>query len=492
MIKHLRRRFIRIAVISAAAVLLLLSLTVNIANYISVNSGLCDMLTAISDNQGKLPDPKNGDAPTGGAGNNSSGASDGVENNPPAQPSQDGSASFSDGMSDSSSDAPNAPGDPPQNAPEGSSQNDDPSQNTPAAPSGWDAPRERQFGKEALYSTRYFVLRYNEDGSGVSADLDRIAAVDEDDISEYLEIAEKHGEGFGNTKGYKFLVTDSGEGRMMAVFLDDWREMKSVATIAMISAAAALFCLALAYGAIVLFSKKAIDPVVKASQKQKQFITDASHELKTPVTVIATDLKLLEMDVGEKKWIDMALRQTEKLGELVNSLVTLSRLDEDESPLRAAPFNASEAVGECAASFEEYALSNGHRLNISVDENVMFCGDEYAVRQLASVFLDNAVKYASPETPIDFSLERTKRGIMLRTCNSYEGRLPDDPERLFDRFRRADESRGGEGGFGIGLSLARSIAEGHGGAVHARCTGDGQIEFTAELRNLPQLRTAQA
>lgn len=491
MIKHLRRRFIRIAVISAAAVLLLLSLTVNIANYISVNSGLCDMLTAISDNQGKLPDPKDGEVPTGSAGENNSNA-DGE--NPPAQPPQDGSSGSSDGTSDSFSaapDAPNAPGDPPQNASDGSSQNDS-SQSTPAAPGGWDAPHERRFGKEALYSTRYFVLRYNEDGSGVSADLDRIAAVDEDDISKYLAIAEKHGEGFGNTKGYKFLVIDSGEGRMMAVFLDDWREMKSVATIAMISAAASLFCLALAYGAIVLFSKKAVDPVVKASQKQKQFITDASHELKTPVTVIATDLKLLEMDVGRKKWIDMALRQTEKLGELVNSLVALSRLDEDESPLRAAPFNAGEAVGECAASFEEYARSKGHKLNISVDENVMFCGDEYAVRQLASVFLDNAVKYASPDTPIDFSLEKTKRGIMLRTRNSYEGRLPDDPERLFDRFRRADESRGGEAGFGIGLSLARSIAEGHGGAVHARCIGDGQIEFTAELRNMPQARRAQA
>ena len=478
MIKHLRRRFIRIAVISAAAVLLLLSLTVNIANYISVNSGLCDMLTAISDNQGKLPDPKGGEEPTGSAGENNSNA-DGE--NPPVQPPQDGSSGSSDGTSDSFSaapDAPNAPGDPPQNASDGSSQNDS-SQSTPAAPGGWDAPHERRFGKEALYSTRYFVLRYNEDGSGVSADLDRIAAVDEDDISKYLAIAEKHGEGFGNTKGYKFLVIDSGEGRMMAVFLDDWREMKSVATIAMISAAASLFCLALAYGAIVLFSKKAVDPVVKASQKQKQFITDASHELKTPVTVIATDLKLLEMDVGRKKWIDMAL-------------VALSRLDEDESPLRAAPFNAGEAVGECAASFEEYARSKGHKLNISVDENVMFCGDEYAVRQLASVFLDNAVKYASPDTPIDFSLEKTKRGIMLRTRNSYEGRLPDDPERLFDRFRRADESRGGEAGFGIGLSLARSIAEGHGGAVHARCIGDGQIEFTAELRNMPQARRAQA
>ena len=181
MIKHLRRRFIRIAVISAAAVLLLLSLTVNIANYISVNSGLCDMLTAISDNQGKLPDPKGGEVPTCSAGENNSNA-DGE--NPPAQPPQDGSSGSSDGTSDSFSaapDAPNAPGDPPQNASDGSSQNDS-SQSTPAAPGGWDDPHERRFGKEALYSTRYFVLRYNEDGSGVSADLDRIAAVDEDDI----------------------------------------------------------------------------------------------------------------------------------------------------------------------------------------------------------------------------------------------------------------------------------------------------------------------
>ena len=410
MIRRLRKRFIRIATLAVTAVLLVLCLSVNIANYISVDSGLTNVLNVISDNRGTMP--------------------------------------------------PMPHGQPPEGRPDG------------------------QLTKETPFSTRYFVLRYDGDGDLIKADLDKIAAATEDDVGEYLSLALEHGEGYGYARGYKYRVVYNGEDRWMAIFLDDYQEMRSVREIALVSLAAMADCVALVYVIVVLCSRRAIDPVVQASERQKQFITDASHELKTPITVIATSLKVLEMETGKQTWIDKAQTQTEKLTELVNSLVTLSRMDEEKTPLHFAPFAVSDAVRETAESFRDFAESNGHALRLEIAPELAFSGDEYAIRQLVSILLDNVVKYAAEGTGIAFSLEKTKKGVLLSSVNVSRTPLaPEELDKLFDRFYRADPARSGTGGFGIGLSIARSIAEGHKGGIRASLE-DGKICFRAELRNM--------
>ena len=223
-----------------------------------------------------------------------------------------------------------------------------------------------------------------------------IAAVTEDNVGTFLEFALDHGTGAGYARGYKFKVVYHGEGRYMAVFLDGQRELRAAGRFAALSAAAMLACTALVCGITVLCSRRAIDPMVKSAKRQKQFITDAGHELKTPITVIATSLKVLEMEVGPQKWIDKAENQTEKLRDLVNALVSLSRMDEEDSPLQLLPFPVSDAVRETAESFRDYAEAAGHSLELDIEPDLTFCGDEYAVRQLGSILLDNAVKYALP------------------------------------------------------------------------------------------------
>ncbi len=434
MINRLRNRFIRIATLSVAAVMLLLTVIVNTANFVSVDSDLVQTLELIEKNNGTLPQPSRPDAQT-----------DTLE--PPAVP---------DGDTE------------PTAAPE----------KKPNDRGGHDGP----FGPETAFSTRFFVLRYTGGGSLVRAELDKIAAVTEDDVDEYLAAALRHGTGYGYYSGYKFLVTDDGEGRYSAIFLDCYQALRTVRTVAVWSLAADAMCILLVFALVVLLSRKAIDPVVRSAERQKQFITDASHELKTPITVIAASLRVLELDVGKQKWIDKAMAQTEKLTALVNSLVTLSRMDEETSPLKAEDFSVSDAVSETAESFRDFAASRGHALTVSVEPDLTYRGDEYAVRQLVSILLDNAVKYALPDTPITVSLERARRGVVLRTVNRCEPSAELDASKLFDRFYRADPSRSAEtGGFGIGLSIARSIAEGHHGSISARVTGD-VIEFTAELR----------
>ena len=426
MIKRLRNRFIRIATLSVAAVMLLLTVILNAANYISTDADQRQTLTLIAENRGTIPITQP-DMPDG-------------TQEPPDMP---------DGIT-------------PQ-----------PDRSDPGRRGG-------PFTAETPFTTRFFVLRFQDDGTLVQADLTKIASVTEDDTAVYLNAAVKKGTGYGYCGSYRFYVTDTDDGQHLAIFLDCYQSLRAVRTVLVWSLAADALCTLLVLGLVVLLSRRAIDPVVRSAEQQKQFITDASHELKTPITVIATSLKVLEMEVGRQKWIDKARGQTEKLTSLVNSLVTLSRMDEEESPLKKEPFPISDAVWETAESFTELAASAGHPLTVQVTEGLVCCGDEYAVRQLTSILLDNAVKYAAPDSPITLTLEKSRRGVVLRTANRCEDAAHIDTAKLFDRFYRADPSRTA-GGFGIGLSIARSIAEGHRGSISAAVDGD-TITFTAELR----------
>lgn len=147
--------------------------------------------------------------------------------------------------------------------------------------------------------------------------------------------------------------------------------------------------------------------------------------------------------------------------------MTLSRMDEEESPLKLSDFAVSEAVEETAESFRDFARSQGHPLEFAIVPGLTYCGDEYAVRQLVSILLDNAVKYALPETPIRFVLEKGKPGVVLRCSNACTPLAEGETEKLFDRFYRSDQARSADGSFGVGLSIARSIAEGHHGFIRA-------------------------
>ncbi|MCM1273515.1 MAG: HAMP domain-containing histidine kinase [Clostridium sp.] len=424
MIRRLRKRFIRIAMVSVTVVIVLLTIIVNVANFISTNSDLNDMLKLIYENQGAIP-----------------------MHNPP-------------------------PGGMPNNG------NDE-----AVLPDVMNGKQGGPFNQETPFSTRYFYFRFRADGSLAEFDLEHIAAVTEGEIDKYVTVALNSDKEFGYYSGYKYYVVEHGGDRYMAIFLDCYQELRAVKVVAIWSVVAGIICIAVVYILVVIFSNRAIKPVIQSTQRQKQFITDASHELKTPITVIATDLKVLELELGGQKWIDKAREQTEKLSELVNSLVTLSRLDEEESPLLFAEFAISDAVSEVAGSFYDFSVSKGHEMEISVEPGIRYCGDEYAIRQLVSILLDNAVKYAVEHTPVFVSMKKERKYIVIHVINECEKIDTDDLDRLFDRFYRSDKSRNSStGGFGIGLSIARSIAEGHKGVIKAVCTADHKIDFTVCLK----------
>lgn len=428
MIRRLRKQFIRITMLSITIVMLLLSLIVNVANFISIDADLNELLDIICENQGTIPAHK---------------------------------YPFTDRpLEDSARREPAGRG----------------AEKRLGASGG-------PFDRETPYSTRYFYLRFDENGTLDMANLEHIAAITREQTDEYVAVALAHGVGYGYYNSYKYRVIQHGENRYMAVFLNCYQEMHVCKVLAACSVLAVAACVALVYILVVLFSKRATEPVVRSVERQKQFITDASHELKTPITVIATSLKILEMEVGRQKWIDKSKAQTEQLKNLVNSLVTLSRMDEEQPPLKFEQFSISYAVNETAESFRDFAASNNHELQTRIASGLDFYGDEYAIRQLVSILLENAVKYAIPDTAITLSLEQERKALVIRIANECEGICPDDLDKLFDRFYRADKSRNtSTGGFGIGLSIARSIAESHKGAIRAVRPAENKIEFVVELK----------
>ena len=258
MIKKLRSRFIRIAMLSVAAVMLLLTIILNTANYISTDSDLKQTLTLIYENAGTIPH-SSAFAPV-----------------PPG-----------------SADAPAPPED---------------AQAPQSPPDDKIARREGPFTAETPFSTRFFVLRYTDDGTLTQADLKSIASVTEDDTQAYLAAALAHGAGYGYCGSYRFLVAQE-DGENIAIFLDSYHELRSLRIVLVWSLAADAACILLVFLLVLLLSRRAIDPVVRSAEQQKQFITDASHELKTPITVIATSLKVLEMETGKQKWIDKAMHR---------------------------------------------------------------------------------------------------------------------------------------------------------------------------------------
>lgn len=438
--KRLQRRFVLISTVAVALVMVLLTGIINVAYAYSVNQDLEDTLTMIYENQGTIPT------------NNTPADNTPADSTPPADNEPLGN---------------NEPG----------MDNNNPANNNEPPKRDNNSP----FNDETPYSTRYFVLRYTEEGSLTQADLGNIASVTESNVDEYLEVAVNHGEGYGYYDTYKYYVIHTGDDRNMAIFVDAYQEIRSLRNVALWSLVAGAACIVLVFILVLIFSGKAIEPYVKNAEKQKQFITDASHELKTPISVIMTSLKLLEMDVGKQKWIDKAKAQTEKLKELVNELVSLAKMDE-EKPLVKENFDLSKVIEDTAYSFEDYAKANGHEMKTDIEEGIRYLGNEEGITRLVSILLDNAVKYANPQSTITVSLKRKRKKILLETRNETEPLSKEDLKRIFDRFYRSDPSRNERtGGYGIGLAMAKEIANAHGGSIEAFMQGN-EIVFKTELK----------
>ncbi len=345
-----------------------------------------------------------------------------------------------------------------------------PGNSAPPVPSG--------FNRESPFTTRYFTVRYGEGGSILSVNTEFIASISAEDAELYGKKALETGKERGWLDDYRYKLYEDSEG-YIAVFVSGINEKASNKGFLLAAFSVFLLCGFVIVGLIILISGFAVRPAAESYEKQKQFITNASHELKTPLTLIGTNLDILESEYGKSEWLSDIREETLLMNELVCSMVNLARMDE-EAKLLHESFNLSEAVGETASMFVPAAKATGKALTLSVAEDIYYTGNEQNIRRLVSVLMDNAVKYCDKDGEITASLSGEKRPV-LTVENTFPLSSDLDLSRIFDRFYRADKARTYGTGFGIGLSLAKSIAEQHGGSISAYQKEDGVIGFKVKL-----------
>lgn len=232
----------------------------------------------------------------------------------------------------------------------------------------------------------------------------------------------------------------------------------------------AVLSLILLLAVSVLLSYWATKPVAKAWLQQKQFLSDASHELKTPLTVILSNAELLEQSVLEERparWIDNIHSESMRMKYLVEEMLTLARADNQSHTAELTPVSLSDISGDCVLAFEPVAFESGKQLTEEISPDLWVQGDGVRLRQLISVLLDNAIKYSPHGSEISLTLQKTDRHACLTVSNPGEPIPADKLPHLFERFYRADTSRGEHSGFGLGLSIAAQIAKEHNAALKA-------------------------
>ena len=330
--------------------------------------------------------------------------------------------------------------------------------------------------------SRFFSVTVGDDGSCALGDTTHVSEEDADSLVELATRALAGERTSGFWGDYLFRVNGQ-SGERVALFLNCETKLTRVRLLALISAVACAGCVLLAWLLVGLFSSRAIRPLVESAIQQKQFITDAGHELKTPLTVISANMDVLTLETGENEWIRSTQKQVANLRGLVGELIYLSRLDEEDAKLQKTEVDLSKLVAESAEPFVGMAEFAGKTLNVDVEDGVHMTGDGAMLGRLVSILCDNAVKYAPEGDTIAVILARSRKGIMLITDNAVLQPMSDETLRhLFDRFYRADASRSREsGGYGIGLSVARAIAEKHGGSIRVRQTPEGRVRFECML-----------
>lgn len=248
----------------------------------------------------------------------------------------------------------------------------------------------------------------------------------------------------------------------------------------------ALASLALLLGVSILLSHWATRPVEKAWKQQRQFLSDASHELKTPLTVILSNAELLEAAPLEDKparWADNIHSEARQMKSLVEEMLTLARADNMVRTAVLAEASLSDIAADCALAFEPVAFEAGKALDYQIAEDVTVLGDRDKLRQLISILLDNAIKYGAGGGAITLSLQKTDRQAKLTVSNPGQPIPPEQLKRLFERFYRADASRGEKSGFGLGLPIAQTIAGEHKGTLKAESDDDStRFIYTMPLK----------
>ena len=332
---------------------------------------------------------------------------------------------------------------------------------------------------ETPFATRHFTVLFDNEGNVTQTNTEAIYSITDDTAVEYAKKVIKNSDERGWLSNYRYKVfsLESGAG---VVFIDGSMSRSAFTQSIMIAGVVLLVCATLVLLMIILLSKRVVKPIAESYEKQRQFITDANHELKTPLTLILANAEIAQEELGKNEWLDDIRAEGQRMTELVNQLVALSRMDEENSKLNIVQIPFGELVFDTVSEFEALARGRGKALSVNIDRSIIYSGDETLLHRLVGILLDNAVKYCDEGGEIKVTLEKRRR-IILSVENTYAAVGEIELNKLFDRFYREDKARKFTGGYGVGLSMAKAIAEKHKGEITAYKKDKSNIGFKVVL-----------
>jgi len=399
MIKKLQKRFIIVTMIAVIVVLTIIMVSINIINYSNIRDYSDNVLSILSENDGKFPM---------------------------------------------------------QNLPDGNYR--------PSVNNG--------MTNETPFETRFFIVKYNEDGTINNVDVSKIMSIDSEHAVDYANSVVNGNNLKGYLSVYRYNIVKINDEKLV-IFKDCARELENANVFLKTSIFISLFGTLCVFVIVCYLSKKVITPIAKSYEKQKHFITDASHELKTPLTIISANNELTEIESGETESTKSIAKQVSKMTAMVKSLIVLSKIDEHEALKEKEKFNISDAVVDVIDLFVNIAKTKNIKLITEIEDNIEYIGDENIIRQLISILLDNAIKYSLNE--INVSLKKIKNHNEFIISNNTNGIEVGDLNKYFNRFYRSDKMRASMiEGNGIGLSIAKEIVELHKGKIIA-FSNDGKV-----------------
>lgn len=447
MVKKLRRKFVLTAMLSLLLILIGIIGVINIVNFTQVQKDADETLNILAENDGIFPDIS-------------------LLLPPP------------DGL--------NAPGD----GGEFEFKNDN-------APFGGPGPF---FGDRMAYNrsleipfqSRYFWVKMSEEGEPGDIDTTHIAAVSSEEARNYASrVYASRTRQRGYVGGqYRYLIHENEDGSFIVLFMDCSAGFYNANKLLIMTMLIGLCALVAMFILVFLFSGKAVAPVVESFEKQKRFITDAGHELKTPLAVISANMDVIELEAGESEWTKSTKNQIKRMDGLVKNLLTLSRMEEENINLVFSEVNMSTVVDDSASYFMAVADFKKVDYKRRIENDIYINGDKNSIQQLCTVLIDNAMKYTPDEGNVIVKLsgDENTRNAIFEVSNTCENIPKGNLDRLFDRFYRGETSRSRKtGGYGIGLSVARAIVTSHGGTIEAKSEGDNTMKFIVKIPLMKKL-----
>lgn len=324
--------------------------------------------------------------------------------------------------------------------------------------------------KEDLFSlltTPLYAAELDTDGTLLCfEDLRSTSPLDPSDMEPVLRTVSQREAGSGSSGGFRYYKEEKPYGYFVVLANNDLGFSKNVGRhLLRVSLSVSLPVLLFLFCISILLSRYAISPAVNALKRQKQFISDAGHELKTPLSTITVNAAVLASELGPNKYMDCIQYETQRMDVLVRQLLDVACLDDAEPVERREVFSLSEVVYQATLPFESLAFEQDIRYTTDIQENCSFCGDPERIRQVAGILLDNAFKYCRSGGEVSLQLRQEGRHLVLEVYNTGPGIAPEDLPHIFERFYRCDKARTSNGSYGLGLAIARAAVEAAGGKI---------------------------